>query len=89
MVIGTSLRVGQLDIAPETTPYALFVKNASIRRVKQVKYLGLIIDENLTWDHHINYISQIKAMLGMLCWGEIIGILQLVALKAFSSVVDL
>ena len=58
MVIGTSQRVEQLDIAPETTPYALFVKDASIRRVKPVKNLGLIIDENLTWDHHINYISQ-------------------------------
>ena len=37
MVIGTSQRVGQLDIAIETTPYSLFVKNASIRRVKHVK----------------------------------------------------
>ena len=67
MVIGTSQRVGQLDIAPETTPYALFVKGASIRRVKQVKNLGLIIDENLTWDHHVNYISQkMKRNLGIL-----------------------
>ena len=67
MVISTSQRVGQLDIAPETTPYALFVKGASIRRVKQVKNLGLIIDENLTWDHHVNYISQkMKRNLGIL-----------------------
>ena len=58
MIIGTSQRVGHLDIAPETTPYALFVNDASIKRVKQVKNLGLIIDENLTWEHHINYISQ-------------------------------
>ena len=58
MIIGTSKRVGPLDIAPETTPYALFVNDASIKRVKQVKNLGLIIDENLTWEHHINYISQ-------------------------------
>ena len=66
-LIGTSQRAGQLDIAPETTPYALFVKDASIRRVKQVKNLGLIIDENLTWDHHINYISQeMKQNLGIL-----------------------
>ena len=49
MVIGTSQRVRQLDIAPETTPYAPFVQDASIRtrRVKQVKNLGLISDENL------------------------------------------
>ena len=26
MVIGTSQRVGQLDIAPETTPYALLLR---------------------------------------------------------------
>ena len=58
MVIGTSQRVGQLDIAPETTPHALFVKDASIRRVKWVKKSGLTIDENLSWDNHINYISQ-------------------------------
>ena len=45
-------------MAPDTTPYVLFVNDASIKRVKQVKNLGLIIDENLTWEHHINYISQ-------------------------------
>ena len=67
MVTGTSWRVGQLNIAPETTPYVLFVKDVSIRRVKQVKNLGLITDENLTWDHHINYISQkMKQNLGIL-----------------------
>ena len=59
MVIGSSQRVGQVDVALETTPHALFVKDASIGRVKQVKNLGLITDENLTWDnHHINYISR-------------------------------
>ena len=47
-----------MDIAPETTPYALFVNDASIKRVEQVKKLGLIVDENLTWEHHVNYISQ-------------------------------
>ena len=56
-----------MDIAPETTLYALFVKDASIKHVKQVKNLGLIIDENLTWDHHTNYISQkMKRNLGIL-----------------------
>ena len=58
MINGTSQRAGHLDIAPETTPYALFVNDTSIKRVKQVKDLGLITDENLTWEHHITYISQ-------------------------------
>ena len=44
-VIGTSQRVGQVDIAPETTLYTLLVKDTSIRRVKQVRNLGLITDE--------------------------------------------
>lgn len=67
MITGTSQRLRHLDIAPETTPYALFVNDATIRRVRQVKNLGLIIDENLTWDHHIDYISKkIKRNVGIL-----------------------
>ena len=59
MVIDASRRVGQLNIAPEITPYALFVKDDFIRRIEQVK--------NLTWDHYINYISQkMKRNLGIL-----------------------
>ena len=58
MIIGTNHRVGHLDIAPETAPYALFVNDSSIKRIKHVKNLGLIGDENLRWEHHINYISQ-------------------------------
>ena len=58
MVIGTSRRVWQLDIAFEATPYEPFANDVSIRRVKKVKNLGLATDENLTWDHHINFISQ-------------------------------
>ena len=58
MIIGTSQRVGHLDIALEITLYALFVNDASIKHVKQLKNLGLISDENLTWKHHINYIHR-------------------------------
>ena len=58
MIIVTSQRAEDLDIAPETTPYALFVNDASINHLKQVKNLDPVIDENLTWEHHINYISQ-------------------------------
>ena len=58
MIIGMSQQVEHMDIAPEITPYALFVNDASIKHVKQVKNLSLIIDENLTWGHHISCISQ-------------------------------
>ena len=32
--------------------------NITISRVKQVKFLGVIMDKNLTWKNHINYISR-------------------------------
>ena len=48
MIIGTSKRPENLDTSPETTPYVLYINNAPIRRVKQAKNLGLIIDEHLS-----------------------------------------
>ena len=31
-------------------------EHMTIRRVKTVKYLGLVIDENLYWNAHVDYI---------------------------------
>ena len=55
-MLGTYQRLHQLDYAPETTPFKLLVNDYEIRRVKKAKYLGLIVDENLTWEEHIDYI---------------------------------
>ena len=67
MIIGTFQHVEQLDTAPETTPYSFFVNDLSINRVKQVKNLDLIIDKNLTREHHIYHISlKIKLNVGIL-----------------------
>ena len=67
MIIGTSKRLQNLDTSPETTPYALYINNAPIRRVKQAKNLGLIIDEHLSWEQHIEYISgKLKRNIGIL-----------------------
>ena len=57
MIIGTSQRLNILDQTPETTLYIISVDGCQIRRVKSVKYLGLIVDDTLTWDEHVNYIS--------------------------------
>ena len=48
MRIGTSLRLNVLDEIPETTSYFISVDGCQIRRVKSVKYLGLIVDDTLT-----------------------------------------
>ena len=67
MIIGTSKRLENLDTSPETTPYALYINNAPIRRVKQAKNLGLIIDEHLSWEQHIEYISgKLRRNIGIL-----------------------
>ena len=39
-------------------------EHMTIRRVKTVNYLGLVIDENLYWNAHVDYIC---AALVILC----------------------
>ena len=58
MIFGTNNRLNQLDISPMTTPYTLCFHNFEIKRVKHTKYLELIVDDTLTWDRHIEYISK-------------------------------
>ena len=58
MIIGTSQRLNQLDQSPESTPYIIKIDGGEIRRVKSVKYLGMIADDKLTWEQHIEYISE-------------------------------
>lgn len=45
----------------------LFVKNEIIHRVTEAKYLGLIIDEKLNWNNHVNFVkSKIIPIVSML-----------------------
>ena len=61
MVIGNPRKYGELKGL-----LALRVGNSLIRRVKQTKCLG-VIDQNLSWDSHIKYISKkIKRNIGIL-----------------------
>ena len=57
MIIGTSHRLNNLDSLPESTPYLVSLDRSYIRRVKQAKYLGLIVDDKLKWKEHIEFIS--------------------------------
>ena len=56
MIIGTLPRLNQLDSSPESTPYAIVVDGQEVKRVKLVKYLGLMVDDKLVWDQYIDYI---------------------------------
>ena len=53
MIIGSHHRVGRLDSTPESTPYIVQVGDMMIKRVTKVKYPGLVVDENLSWDEHV------------------------------------
>ena len=67
MLIGTSQRLNQLDQNPESTPYAIVIDQKEVRRVKCVKYLGMIVDDKLTWSQHVDYISsKITRNIGIL-----------------------
>ena len=54
IIIGTLPRLNQLDSSPESTLYAIIVDGQEVKRVKLVKYLGLMVKDKLVWDQHID-----------------------------------
>ena len=56
-----------LDQNPESTPYVIVIDQKEVRRVKLVKYLGIIVDDKLTSSQHVDYISsKITRNIGIL-----------------------
>ena len=55
--MGTSQKLSNLDIDPSMTPFKLILNNYEIRRVKKTKYLDMTVDDSLTWEDHIDYIT--------------------------------
>ena len=45
MIMGTVQKLNQFDSELDVTPYKLYVSGFEIRRVKLVKYLGLMVDD--------------------------------------------
>ena len=57
MIIGTLPRVSQVDSNTESILYSIVVDGQGVKTVKLVKYPGLMVDDKLVWDQHIDYIS--------------------------------
>ena len=57
MIIGTPHCLNRLDENPESTPYIIIDDGGEVKRTKCVKYLGMLVDDKLTWEQHIDYIS--------------------------------
>ena len=46
----------------------IFVGNENIMQVKHTKFLGVILDDRLAWDYHLNYIkNKIAKGIGIIC----------------------
>ena len=37
--------------------FALEINNVNLERVKSVKFLGVILDDHLSWEHHVNVVT--------------------------------
>ena len=62
MIIETEQSLIQLGSIPK-----IKIKDCYLRRVEKTKALGLIIDDNLRWNHHIDYIcSKVKRNIGVI-----------------------
>ena len=57
MIMGTSQKLINLDNDLSMIPFKLILNSYEIRRVKETKYLGMIVDDSLTWEDHIDYIT--------------------------------
>ena len=58
MIIGTANGLEKLEKCPVSKPYLISSgPDFHIRHVRCVKYLGIIGDDTLTWEEHIEYIS--------------------------------
>ena len=68
MIVGTPNSISKLYRVPGGTPYVIVgASDCSIRRVKLVESLGLIVDDTLTWSDHTDYIStKIKRGIGVM-----------------------
>ena len=54
-------------IQPLSNLIAIRVNGRLLKRVKRIKYIGSVVDENLKWDDQINYISvKIRRNIGIL-----------------------
>ena len=58
LFIGTPNSISKLDRDPSGTPFMIVgASDCRIRRLKLVRFLGLQVDDTLTWSDHIDYIS--------------------------------
>ena len=53
MLIANKNRITSID----RRKFKLTIGNYTLHEVEQIKYLGVILDNNLSWNQHIDYIA--------------------------------
>ena len=62
MLVGNHQRTAEAD------DLVIEISNSRLERVNKFKYLGVLLDNTLSWKHHIEYIgNKISSRLGILC----------------------
>ena len=56
MLIGTTHETS--NVSTKVTKKDFVLDNASLERVNKTKFLGIIIDENLTWKYHVDSLTK-------------------------------
>ena len=51
------------------------INGTKLTRVKKCKYLGVIIDENLSWNNHVKHIEK-RVKLGLYCLNKARSLIQ-------------
>ena len=61
VLFGSGIRLNSV------TSFTVFIKGTLIKRVSEFKYLGVVLDEMLSWNAHVNYIrTKAGKKIGML-----------------------
>ena len=61
MLFGSGIRLNSV------TNFTVFIKGTTIKRVSEFKYLGVVLDETLSWNAHVNCIlTKAGKKIGML-----------------------
>ena len=58
----------RVDSLSNSMTYNIHINNSELKKVTNTKFLGVIIDENLTWEQHIKALSKKLAS----CTGSLI-----------------
>jgi hypothetical protein len=65
MLIGSRQKLSQVK-----SDFDLIIWSERISCISSTKTLGVLVDENITWGNHIDYVAK-KPLKELACWGDL------------------